>query len=150
MRRCAGTRILIQRDNGGEGFAMCMIDNTDGMVTELHSETRKAVKEHKCSECRRLIGKGELYLHEGYVWDGKKHTHKTCRHCQVVRDWLSAECGGWCYGSVEEDIWDHVNDGYYGKAVVMLAVGMRRYWRTKDGRLYRVPSVPKTSHQRAA
>lgn len=129
---------------------MCMIDGVEGFAVLLHSIKRKARKEHKCSECYRIIGVGEIYLNEATIWDGKKETIKTCAHCQVVRYWLLAECGGWCYTAVAEDIHEHANDGWYGKGVIMLSVGIGRQWRKRNGDLWRVPSVPKTTHQKMA
>lgn len=125
---------------------MCMIDDADGRCIVLHETIRKARKEHRCTECRRVIQIGESYLHEGTLWEGKKDTVKTCSHCQVVRQWLSAECGGWIYGGVSEDIQEHAGEGWYGKGVIMLAAGMSRQWRKRSGEMWRVPSVPKTTH----
>jgi hypothetical protein len=129
---------------------MCMIDCADETCVVLHCDTRKARKEHRCVECGRTISKAEKYTHEAVIFDGKVDVYKTCRHCMVVRRWLSAECGGWLYQGVHEDIHEHVIDGFYGKGVIMLDVGMERQWRKRDGSLWRVPSVPKTSHERAA
>ena len=129
---------------------MCMIDSADGYCVVLHEIIRKSRKDHRCSECGRIIEVGELYLNEGLMWEGKKNTVKTCSHCQVVRAWLNAECGGWLYEGVYEDIHEHVQEEFYGKAVLMLAVGMSRRWKKKNGEMYRVPSLPKTTHQRMA
>lgn len=130
---------------------MCMIDDSE-RCTVLCEETRTARQAHKCQECYRDIMPGEKYLHESLLADGRISTHKTCRHCRVARQWLNDECGGWIYGFVGDDLREHVDEdcrGLYGKAVAMLAVGIGRKWRTRDGRLWRVPSVPKTSHERA-
>lgn len=83
---------------------MCMFDGCDEVVTVLHERYPKARKEHRCSECRRAIEIGEVYMVERYVSDGNAFTHKTCRHCQVVRQWLLAECSGFIYECIGEDI----------------------------------------------
>jgi hypothetical protein len=127
-----------------------MIDSAEGRCTVLHSTDRKARKEHRCTECYRVIPVGEIYLNEGCLWDGRKDTYKICSHCQVVRNWLSAECGGWLYEGVREDIYEHAFEGNYGKGVIMLSVGMGRQWKKKNGDMWRVPSLPKTTHQRMA
>lgn len=129
---------------------MCMVDMADGMSVVLHSSHRKANKEHRCGECRRAIAPGEKYLNEGLLWEGEKSTHKTCRHCEVVRDWLVGECGGFIYGEIEEDIREHAWEGY-GIEVKMMAVGMERNWTRKDGKPWRLPRLPKVSgHSQAA
>lgn len=123
---------------------MCMIDNGDGLVTVLYERHPVAKKEHKCNECHRAIPAGEKYLYETYVWDGKVHTHKTCRHCQVVRKWLLGECSGFLYGAIAEDIHEHAQEGY-GVGVKMLAIGIYKKWKRRDGNIWRIPSVPKFS-----
>ena len=125
-----------------------MIDCADDVVyllAEYHSTARKR---HKCRECHREIRPGESYLIEKYIDDGIC-THKTCQHCQIVRGWLSAECGGWLYGGVREDILEHAYEGY-GMDVKRMAVGIRQRWTRKNGALLPLPRMPKTSHEIAA
>lgn len=123
---------------------MCMIDNCDGYTTVLHERHPVARIQHKCAECGRVIHKGERYLNEGTLWDGKKKTHKTCAHCEVVRQWLTQECSGFVYGGIWEDISEHAWEGY-GIRVKMMAVGMERNWERKDGRMWPLPRFPKVS-----
>lgn len=128
---------------------MCMIDGCDGFVTVLSSNKRKARKEHHCTECRRTIQPGETYLNEGTLWEGEKSTYKTCAHCVVVRDWLISECGGFIYSGVLEDIAEHASESGYGFGVTRLAVGIENKWKRKDGRLFPIPRMPKTSWDKA-
>lgn len=123
---------------------MCMSDDADRVTPINDGEYRKARKPHKCQECRREIAVGETYHYETFRNDGRFEQHKTCSHCMVVRDWLSAECGGWVYTMVEEDIREHAD--YHGLRVKLLAVGMARNWRRKDGRMWPLPKMPKTTH----
>lgn len=134
---------------GRENSTMCMIDDSDGRVIVLHEELRTARKTHRCYECGREIMPGERYHHEATLYEGRKDTVKTCRHCLVVRAWLQAECGGWLYGGISEDIQEHVDDSWnhYGHGVRMLAVGIRRRWKKRNGELWRVPSRPRTTHE---
>lgn len=128
---------------------MCMIDACDERVTRINSgEYRVARKEHRCMECRRPIAAGERYHYETFVSDGRFADHKTCAHCMIARAWLSAECGGWAYGMVREDIEEHAEGGGYGFGVKFLAVGMARKWKRKDGRPWPIPRLPKTTHQK--
>jgi hypothetical protein len=123
---------------------MCMVENADEMVTMLHDGFVTARKVHKCSECRRVIAKGERYLVERYAFDGTVTTSKTCTHCQVVRQWLQQECGGWLYGGIAEDIHDHAREGY-GFGVMKLSIGMSMKWQFRRGGLWPIPSAPRVT-----
>lgn len=126
---------------------MCMIDFADEPVTMLAKKMQTALKLHKCAECRRLIEPGERYMVERFVTDGTVVRHKTCKHCLVVREWLMAECGGWVFGDVEEDLDEHACDGY-PMDVKRLAVSMRRDWRNHHGCMMPVPTRPMTTLER--
>lgn len=124
---------------------MCMADDIESV--ELISEGwRKARKAHRCKECSREISAGERYLYETFQFNGFK-SHKTCEHCSVVRGWLTAECGGWVYAYVAEDIHEHVAQDFYGPNVRLLSVGIGMKWQRSDGRLFPVPRLPPTTHQ---
>lgn len=127
---------------------MCMLDYADGQVTMLSEATPKARKAHKCRECARVIEPGERYHVDRYIWEGRLETHRTCAHCMVARQWLGAECGGWLFGDVEEDIREHAHNGRYPMGVHRLAVGMAWKWRTPSGKLLPVPKMPQTTHER--
>lgn len=122
-----------------------MIDDADDRVTVLRDNIRTARKEHTCHECFRTIRAGESYRNESYTFDGTAVTHKTCRHCDVVRDWLNGECGGFLYGGIEEDIQEHAESGYYPVQIKLMAVGMSRNWTTKRGALWRIPKLPQAT-----
>ena len=125
---------------------MCMIDDADGTVTVIENGRYfRAMLEHKCAECRRVIERGESYHAEVYVFDRELTRHKTCTHCMVVRQWLQDECGGWCYGSVEEDAADHSSG--YGMDLARAVIGMRWQWRGPSGRLLKVPAPIRTGDE---
>jgi len=125
-----------------------MIDDGDGFATIISTGHHKARKEHVCGECCRKILPGETYLRETIVFEGRRTGHKTCAHCQVVRGWLSDECGTWAWKMIEEDVVNHVGEGDYPMSVIRLAVGMRWGWRTPTGRLLPVPMLrPATKEQ---
>lgn len=44
-------------------------------------ELRKARKEHRCDQCRKMIGKGALYERQCMKGDGYIYTFKVCRKC---------------------------------------------------------------------
>lgn len=125
---------------------MCMADYSDGYSVVLHDRNQKARKEHKCSECYRIINAGETYNVQRCIFDGQADSYKTCEHCQVVKSWLQKECGGYLYQGVYEDIDQHRLGGY-GFGVVRLASGMGARWKRRDGRLFPIPKLPKiTEH----
>ncbi len=127
---------------------MCMLDDGDGCVTPLSEADPVARKAHKCKECGREIAAGERYHVDRFVWEGDLHTHKTCAHCMVAREWLRDECGGFLFGAVEEDLREHCFSGDYTMGLHRLAVGMAWNWRTPTGKLLPVPKVPQTTHER--
>lgn len=52
---------------------------------------RRARKAHRCCECGRTIGAGEVYEHASGVWDGGPDAFKTCGRCARVRRALDAD-----------------------------------------------------------
>jgi hypothetical protein len=68
----------------------------------------KARKEHKCTECHRVISPGEEYEYTFGVWDGEPGIYKTCSDCLSVRDTFF--CKGWVYSQVWEDVHQHLLD----------------------------------------
>jgi hypothetical protein len=127
---------------------MCMMDYCDDMVTMLSESDPKARKPHRCNECRRVIAVGEKYHVDRYVFDGSMTAHKTCAHCMVAREWLAKECGGWVFGSVEEDLDEHLDS--HGFGLMRIARGMDVQWCRKDGRMWGIPRLPMTTHDKFA
>jgi len=125
---------------------MCMIQDCDGYWQMFTDETRTARKEHKCSECRRAIQPCEKYTYESGVFEGDFQVSKTCAHCKVARDWLMAECNGWMYTMVREDIEEHYGEGYGGMKLARIAVGMKRKWKQfhRPG-LLPIPQMPEVT-----
>lgn len=120
---------------------MCMIDGSEHVTPLGEGHYVTARKEHRCAECRRQIRKGERYHTEAFK-DGEHFAmHKTCSHCMVARDWLNAECGGWVYEHVEEDVSEHWEPGMDVR-LARLIVGMRRRWTTRRGDLMAMPEMP--------
>lgn len=118
---------------------MCMVDDGDGYATVLREKQPTARKTHRCCECYRDIKAGETYTLEVALFDGSVSAFKTCTHCKVARDWLRAECGGFVWSGVEEDIREHLGYGY-GMGLARVSVAMRNKWARRDGALRPVPS----------
>jgi hypothetical protein len=121
---------------------MCMVD-FDDIALILSEHDRIARKEHKCMECWRVIRKGERYHIINLIFDREFKSHKTCAHCYVMCQWLSAECGGFMFRHVREDITEHVQYAYSGWALARCAIGMRLKWTKKNGELMKVPELTK-------
>lgn len=131
---------------------MCMVDDAD-RSTSLGELYPRARKPHKCEECRRTIEPGEVYSLSKTLFDGRVHAYKTCSHCVVARDWLSANCGGWIYGGVWEDIEEHIHEyrGVYpsiARQLKRLAVWESHDWKVargpRAGQRLPVPTMPPT------
>lgn len=120
---------------------MCRVDGWD-QVALLTNACRKSRKQHVCDECYRFIVFGEKYRYETYATEGTVYVHKTCAHCQVGRDWLVKNCGGYIYGEVLDEVHEHADEypdlrGALGAA----CAGMKTKWAV-DGALMPVPDMP--------
>lgn len=116
---------------------MCSIDYADGYSTLLQRTYRTARKDHRCGECHRVIKKGEEYLYEVLVYDGIG-SYKTCSHCEIVREWLNDNCGGFVWTEIYEDIEEHCYPGM-PLGLYKFAAGMRRKWTSIKGTLMPLP-----------
>jgi hypothetical protein len=121
---------------------MCMVDYADPAKV-FHKNERRARTTHRCEECGRDIAVGETYeAAAGLDWEGWWWSVKTCEHCMWARKWLTAECNGFVYAGVREDLEEHwteeplMRDLDLGRRIV----GMRNRWRKKDGSLMPVPA----------
>lgn len=106
---------------------MCLIDDADGMVLHFDSGVRKARQTHVCGECRRTIVRGEKYHFYTGKWEGEVVTYKWCLHCQVGVDWLNANCSGWVFGRVLEDLQEHIagcGPGHVGADMLLYVQAM--------------------------
>ena len=68
-----------------------------------------AKKLHKCGECDRDIILGESCFYTASKSDGHFWTFKTCADCESIRDALY--CGGWEYGELFTEVWNHITEG---------------------------------------
>lgn len=63
----------------------------DGESPECFTQIiRKARKEHKCYECRRLIAKGEQYEYSSGIWAGEAQSFKLCLDCVNLKSKIEA------------------------------------------------------------
>ena len=89
------------------------------------AESRKARKEHKCSECGRIIITGEQYIYDSGVWEGEVGTYKTCQDCKSIRDVFFRD--GWYFTMLWEELNNHLWEVDEVSASCMLGL-------TKDAR----------------
>lgn len=130
---------------------MCMADSADSYAS-VHNvfNVKAARKEHTCSECRRVIAKGEAYRRDEMVIEGGWYHFQTCAHCQVACNWLAAQCGGWLHEGVLEDIEEHT-PVYRLARLYRIQIGMNRGWKRFDGKgLMQPPALPQVIEKVAA
>lgn len=122
---------------------MCRIDDCDERVEVFQEYDRVGRKEHRCSECRRTIAAGEKYHYEFGKLEGDPVTYRTCSHCMVARQWLRANCGGWIYEGVIQEICDHAVE-YPDIAAPLKSIvsGANAKWLSTGGNLMPVPDMP--------
>jgi len=111
---------------------MCAINDADP-VAFCYQKSRKARKDHHCSECGRAIQKGEPYTHSSFGADGSVGTNKACSHCEVAGKWLQKHCGGYCFGEISEELKEHYEDGYREDNLQRLLIGIRCGWKASQG-----------------
>lgn len=125
---------------------MCALDDAEP-VDWFVTEERRARKLHTCGECGRIIIPGEVYTCDRYGFKGKIHHLKVCPHCEVVRAWLRAECGGTLFGGALQDFYDHFEWPQYVDLLRINVMSRRRWMRPGRG-LYPVPAMPMTAKDR--
>lgn len=104
----------------------CVYVDNDGDPAEFVREvTRRAWKEHKCTECDRIIAQGEEYESVTGKWDRHISTFKTCGDCLSVRAELF--CGGWILTRLWEDVREHIlcSGGISSDCLARLSKGAR-------------------------
>lgn len=114
-----------------------MADWDDGGWLTLSNERPKARKGHDCDECGRRIAPGEVYHRVSGISEGDcLYSNKACAHCCAAQDWLVAQCGGYVFTLVLDDLRDHLAElvapGYQIR-LLRLIIGMERQWQRFDG-----------------
>lgn len=109
---------------------MCRVDYADG----AHVSTQNvctARKEHPCVECRRTIRPGERYERAKWLDDFGWCSVATCVQCMAAREWLVAECGGWIYTEVLDELVEHWEESaeYQTWQLGRLIACMKTRWR---------------------
>jgi glutaredoxin len=115
-----------------------MCDCDDNPAKVYGYVTRKARKPHRCSECHRVIAKGEVYEEHSGLWrEGGWETFRWCQHCSAAQKILDREIYGFCF--CFSALWQGVADQYdwigsrYSMTTARLRVSARRKWTHKRG-----------------
>lgn len=106
---------------------MCYIDLSDGYSELLRNSQPTARKEHRCSECGRIISKGEKYTFEVTLFEKEIRQYKVCSHCGLVRKWLEKQCNGWLYEGILEDFYEHKNESPGYKVLKAIAISDKQW-----------------------
>ena len=91
----------------------CTVEmDLDGYCILLSNKFVKARKEHRCTECGRIVHSGEEYFKEATVFEGHFACYKTCEDCYSIRQVFFSS--GWYYGGIREQmsefIWECQGD----------------------------------------
>lgn len=86
---------------------VCIYNDDAVHVEFFRSETRRALKAHKCCECDKPIQYGERYEYASGKCEGDFWTAKTCLVCAEIAEAFS--CEGRLYGG---NLWDSLSELY--------------------------------------
>lgn len=126
---------------------MCMIDECDAWTTYFPPRVYRTRYERRCDECGRTIPVGEQYHYEGGVIEGHIDMFATCLHCAAAREFLRAECGGWVFYAVRDELEEHWHEDVLYRTIWLgrCIHGMRRKWQRRDGTMMPVPAPYSTA-----
>lgn len=84
------------------------VDYGDPMPGFYTKRNPTAKKEHKCSECKRIIKPFEKYEYASGLWEGKFLIFKTCSDClSIINEFF---CDGHLYEGIKESLYEHLQD----------------------------------------
>jgi len=102
---------------------VCVYWDDSVSVDFFHKRVRKAVKEHKCCECDKVIAKGERYEYASGKCEGEMWQAKTCLICAEIADAFS--CDGRMYGgefwSQFSELFGELNTSCFDKLTTVAA-----------------------------
>jgi hypothetical protein len=113
---------------------MCMVDDSEPWEFYTESHVKAARKEHRCTECRRIIYVGEGYRRSMGKFDGDFHVYAMCPHCESASQWLVKACSGYMFCAVLEDLAEHweESESYRSPMLRWLIDHMRVGWNAGE------------------
>lgn len=97
----------------------------------------RARREHRCSDCRRIIRPGETYRRGVGFEGGTLYSEwKDCQHCEFV---LNQYDVAWDGEYNEDTFTEWAGDGFQDITEARLQAGYRNKWTTAQGNLWPLP-----------
>ena len=85
----------------------CVLSSGDGDSCEgVVTKTVKERKEDKCCQCHETIHKGDKYVVDSGIWDGRPERFRTCLTCYDVAK--AFFCNGYTFGGIWGDLREHL------------------------------------------
>lgn len=92
-------------------------------------KVKKASIEWLCTECMRVIHRGEHYMHTAAKYEKKWYKYHTCLQCIEAAKVLGYFCGGWMWYQVIADLKEHGFDPTGSRSAIEdLVFEMERGW----------------------
>lgn len=99
----------------------------------------RARKEHRCSDCGRIIRPGETYRRGVGFESGQVYsTWKDCAHCEYVLNEYDVAWDGEYNG---DTFWEWSGDGARDVREARAQAGFRHRWTTAQGNLWPLPEA---------
>jgi RNase P subunit RPR2 len=84
----------------------------DSCHDDFHNRAeRKAIKEHKCGECGKIIVKREKYQYMTGKSGGYMYTHKMCNDCHSILKYFYN--GGFFFEQLWDDLFEFIRESDY-------------------------------------
>lgn len=91
----------------------CVFGPADNGPSCSSSTVRTARKDHRCCECREIIGKGQRYEYLSGVWDGSPASFKTCLSCVEIRQHFAGKCDDQDSMPTLGQLWSDIEDNFF-------------------------------------
>ena len=117
---------------------VCLCGESDGPADFWVVVYPKSRKEHKCTECGKVIPKGVIYQRVSYKFDGDISCCKTCSICAEIRAafYCDTELIGEFWSQIEDYVFPDLTITCYDRLTTPEAkTELRRRWQEWKGLL---------------